>query len=79
MHFLPQISDHEPFADLYLLYDIRVASKLADKPDQDQINSMLNDLEAAVSKRLGNDNTFEGLLDSMKSGKRTIVIFQGIS
>lgn len=47
----------------------RVASRLADKPDQDQINNMLNDLEAAVSKRLGNDNTFEALLDSMKSGK----------
>ena len=47
----------------------RVASRLAEKPDQDQINNMLNDLEAAVSKRLGNDNTFEGLLDSMKSGK----------
>ena len=47
----------------------KVASGLAEKPDQEQINDMLQNLEETVLKRFGKDDTFQSVLESMKSGK----------
>ncbi len=47
----------------------KVTSQLADKPDQDQINKMIQDLESAVVKHDGADNTAKDIIQNMKSGE----------
>jgi len=45
----------------------KLASGLAEKPDQGQIDAMLQNLEKAVSARIGSDDTFQSILQGMKS------------
>lgn len=47
----------------------RLTSQLAEKPSQDQINTMIQDLENALSEHMGIDETFQTILKSIKSGK----------
>ncbi len=47
----------------------KIATGLAEKPDQDQINNMLRNLEDTMLKRFGKDDTFQSVLESMKAGK----------
>ena len=46
-----------------------LTSKLAEKPSQDQIDSMLRDLEDTISKRLGQDKTLQLIIENMKIGR----------
>lgn len=44
----------------------KIASGLTEKPDQDQINTMLQNLEKEVMQRLGSDEAFQSIIESMK-------------
>ena len=44
----------------------KVASKLAEKPDQEQINTMLQDLEKSVLKHVGADDELKTVLATVK-------------
>ena len=44
----------------------RLASQLADRPDQNQIINMLQDLEEALSEKVGNGRTLQTILNNMK-------------
>lgn len=45
----------------------KVASQLAEKPDQDQINTMLQNLEKSVLKHVGIDEDLKSVLDTVKT------------
>jgi hypothetical protein len=47
----------------------KIASGLAEKPDEEQINLMIANLEQAVSQRLGSDEKFQSILHHMKGGE----------
>jgi hypothetical protein len=51
----------------------KITSSLAEKPNQDQINVMVKNLEEAVSQRLGSDEAFKSMLQSIKTGELTKV------
>ena len=51
------------------------ASKLADKPSQDQIDSMLRELEHTMSDRLGEDKTLRLIIENMRIGKSLLQQF----
>jgi len=48
----------------------KLTSQLAEKPSQDQINAMIQDLESALSEHMGIDETFQTILNSIKSELR---------
>lgn len=48
----------------------KVTSQLAEKPDQDQINTMLQDLERSVLKHVGIDDDLKSVLDGVKTDLR---------
>ena len=47
----------------------KLASKLADKPDQEQIDAMLGGLEGAFAQRMNPDEALRDFFDNMKLGK----------
>lgn len=51
----------------------KITSYLAEKPNQDQINEMVKNLEEAVSQRLGSDEAFKSMLQNIKTGELTKV------
>jgi len=44
----------------------KLTSKLSDKPDQEQINRMIADLEETLSQRNGHDHTIQMILENIK-------------
>ena len=47
----------------------KLASKLADKPDQEQIDAMLGGLEGAFAQRMNPDKALRDFFNNMKLGK----------
>jgi hypothetical protein len=46
-----------------------LVSQLAEKPSQEQIDSMLHELEANMSERIGQDKELQLIIESMKMGE----------
>ena len=51
----------------------RLASQLAEKPDEKQLRAMFHDLEQALSDRITNGTTLQVLLNNIRSGKSFIL------
>ena len=63
--------------DVQIIEDelVRIASQIADRPDQNQVVNMLQDLEEALSDRVGNARTLQMILNNLKIGETFLYFF----